>query len=63
MIYAPLKIFHFVFLLILPTRPVGVDLLGAQVHGDDVLGGSGDFLLQALYHLISITLQDTARKE
>lgn len=47
--------FHFV-ILILPTRPVRVELLGAQVHGDDVLGGSGDFLLQALYNRISISL-------
>lgn len=34
---------------VLWTRVLGVDLTGTQVHGDLVLRGAGDDLLQALY--------------
>lgn len=36
-------------LLVLSTWELGVDLFGAQVHGDLVFGGAGDSLLQALF--------------
>lgn len=36
-------------LLVLSTRVLGVDLFGTQVHGDLVLRGAGDGLLQALF--------------